>query len=219
MNQNENETNTLIEKIKTNYINNNGLIIRIPDLAPYDNLITNHELFIKARQSYKIEDKAKDILKKIGLFFIDDKTKKKDEKYWEKFLEDRKYWEDLRKLDEEQKIQKRKEIANYNAEVENRYKLMKEEYQIVLKDLKNVYKEYLNICREAFDYSDYYLSVIKDLHYYYKKYFWEKGVGKIYDGTTTEIIDIMNNKYILNEKRFINISNCLNHLFLSLENS
>ena len=181
--------------------------------------ITNHLLFIKARKSYKIEDKAKEILKKIGLFFIDDNNKNKDEKYWENYLEDEKYWEDLRKLDKEEKIKKRKEIAEYNAEVENRYKLLKEEYKIILQELKNVYKEYLNICREAYDYSYYYLNVVNNLDYDFEKYFWEKGVRKIYDATTTEIINIMNNKYIFNEKRFINITNSLNYLFLSLKNS
>ena len=34
---NEDEKNTLIEQIKTRYINNNGFIIRIPYTGPYHN--------------------------------------------------------------------------------------------------------------------------------------------------------------------------------------
>lgn len=56
------------------------------------------------------------------------------------------------------------------------------------------------ITEEAYNNFSYYFEVIDQLLEKYKEKYWFEDVGKIYNNTTTEIIALMNDKYINYEK-------------------
>ena len=87
--------------------------------------------------------------------------------------------------------------------------LKEEEKKKILTKLKILYKKYLHICKTSSDECTYYLIFFDKLDENYKKYYFIKGVKKVYDKITLDVIIKLNNNYQKNEKEFINIINDL----------
>ena len=70
------------------------------------------------------------------------------------------------------------------------------------------------IAEEAYNNYFYYFRVVSELLVKYEEKYWFKGVGKIYNNTTKEIIALMNDKYIKYEKNLIDLIDRLKQINL-----
>ena len=84
---------------------------------------------------------------------------------------------------------------------------VKEKY--IIKKLKDIYEKYLKIRNKAEENFSFYCRVTKKIgfKYYYNE--WVKGIGNIYNKTTTEIIALLNNNYLNYETEMINLINLI----------
>jgi hypothetical protein len=94
----------------------------------------------------------------------------------------------------------------------------KDETNIIYKELNNIVKEYNDICEKSKNNLFFYGKMLDELYFSYTIYSGEyNGVGRIFDKTTGEIINLLNKDYIHYEKNLINLSQRLIDLNLKLK--
>ena len=238
----DDENLNFISQIKTKYNNNDKCFFGLPYLEQSVCLTNNFDKFPKIRESFKIEDKMKEILKKIGLYSEDECCIKNN--HWVKYLidcddeqtkevsdeeeeeeeddeeEEEEDDEEEEEEDDEEKEEgcKNKKEKNFESDdkIMEKVKFLKEPYKIVLKKLKSTFKVYLNICVKADEDYTFYYKVLKKLDSNYDEYYYVNNMSTIYHKVTTGIILLLNNNYLNYEKKFINIVNTLINLKVQL---
>ena len=198
------EQKELLDKIKGKYSYDNGYIIGIPDSSPQECLAANYNKFKKTLSSYEISKKIDNILIECEIIKDDESEE------WEEI-------EDLEDLDE---IEDETEDYFVSEKVLKRTKKFKKEIRKDPKK-KRIFNELIKICdkvdiiaEEAYNNYFYYFRVVRKLLVKYEEKYWFKGVGKIYNNTTKEIIALMNDKYIKYEKNLIDLIDRLKQINL-----
>jgi hypothetical protein len=223
MNEMNEEKKYLINKSK--YKSNNGFIIGFPSLFPANRLAENFATFTSFRKNLEIEEKIMDILKKIRVCSEDDDVKDIDI-FFESDKEEENEKEDEEKVDEEEKDVELKKTQKGKTDKyrknneplnKNKCKIKKVEDKRIFEDLKNMFKEYVLIATKAFKDFSYYYRTIDNFYDDYKKYYWKKESGKLYDKITSDIISIVIKNYLDYEKTLINIIDKINEINSNLK--
>lgn len=201
---------------KSKYKIDNGFIIGFPSLFPAERVAENFATFTMFRKDLEIEEKIMDILKKIRVCSEDDDVKDIDIFFESDKEEDVEEEKDV-EVKKSQKGKTDKFRKNDEPLNKNKTKIMKVEDKRIFEDLKNMFKEYILIIRKAYEDFSYYYRMIKNLNEDYKKNYWKKGSGKLYDKITSGIISIVIKNYLDYEKTLINIINKINDINSNLK--
>ena len=204
------EKKHFLHQINTRYNDNiNRYFFGIEVNEAADILRSNFAKFTIARNSYKIEDRIKEILKLIGFSIESDS---KNDCNLEKYLNLDDLNENL--SNEENKEKQDKIINNKNYEINESIKneKLKNKYKMLIKDLKNVYNDYWNIIGKACDNRSYNIRVFDNLEHDCHKCSSRKEANRMFDKIATDINKRLNNNYKNYEINFLNMIEKLNDL-------
>ena len=175
----DNEKMQFLNKINDVYNYDNGYKSCLIGDEAEKPILHNYVTFEHRLEAYKIEDKIIKIIENISI------------------KEEEKNDENIATI--EMKL-RGKELIKKKINVKDK---------CIIKELKDIYEKYLNIRNKAEENFSFYYWVAQKIgfKYYYNE--WVKGIGNIYNKTTTEIIALLNNNYLNYEKEMINLINLI----------
>ena len=174
-----NEKMKFLNKIKDVYNYDNGYISGFIGNGSGNSIVENYVTFEHRLEAYNLEDKIIKIIENISI-----NEEEKDD-------------ENITTI--EMKLRDRERIKK-KINVKDKY---------IIKELKDIYEKYLKIRNKAEENYSFYLGVAKSIRFSYYYNEWVKGIGNIYNKTTTEIIALLNKNYLKYEKEMINLINLI----------
>ena len=175
----DNEKMKFLNKIKDVYNYDNEHTSSLIGNGSGNSIVENCVTFEQRIEAYHLEDKIIKIIENISI----NEEEKDDENI----------------ITIEMKLRDR-ELIKKKINVKDKY---------IIKELKDIYEKYLKIRNKAEENFSFYYRVARKIgfKYYYNE--WVKGIGNIFNKTTTEIIALLNNNYLNYEKEMINLINLI----------
>ena len=175
----DNEKMKFFNKIKDVYNYDNGYIFGFIGNGSEECIVKNYVAFEQRLEAYNLEYKIIKIIEKISI-----NEEEKDD-------------ENITTI--EMKLRDREGIKK-KINVKDKY---------IIKELKDIYEKYLKIRNKAEENYSFYFGVASRIRFSYNYNEWVKGIGNIYNKTTTEIIAFLNKNYLNYEKEMINLINLI----------
>jgi len=175
----DNEKMIFLNKIKDIYNYDNGYKSGLIGDEAENAIVHNYVTFENRLEAYKIEDKIIKIIENVSI------------------IEEEKDDENITTI--EMKLRGR-ELIKKKINVKDK---------CIIKELKDIYEKYLKIRNKAEENFSFYYDVANNIGFTYYYNEWVKGIGNIYNKTTTEIIALLNNNYLNYEKEIINLINLI----------